>query len=149
MALQPVDGGSGDVNGDFEVITQEPAILMQAGGKVVDAVTVYARELAFNVPYTFTVASTTWQGAEFTTYARVIAEYIQQIAMYRNVVAIYSTPDTDKAGLLQDFLFVTVGIDGTDSTAEAKILQSASNSVAAFQEIDRVYGILAKNQAAT
>lgn len=149
MALVPVDGGSGDVNGDFEIETQEPAILSQAGGKVVDAVTVVARELAFNVQFTFTVATSTWEGALFKTYARVLAEYIQQIAMYRNVVAIYSAPDTDKAGLLQDFLFVTVQIAGTDSTAEAKILQSASNSVAAFQEIDRVYGILAANQAAS
>jgi hypothetical protein len=148
MALQAVDGGSGNVNGDFEILTQEPGILLQAGNKVVDAVTVYAQEKAFNVPFTFTVPTSTWQGEEFVTYTRVIASYIQEIAQYRNVVAIYSTPDTDPAGLLQDYLFVTVGIAGTDSTAEVKILQSQSNTTGAFAAIDATYNQLVTNQNA-
>ena len=49
MALAPVDGGSGNVNGDFKILSQQPAILVNPDGSVVDAVTVRARELTYGV----------------------------------------------------------------------------------------------------
>lgn len=148
MALAPVDGGSGNVNGDFVIDVQEPDILVRPNGSVVDAVTVTAREKAFNVPFQFTVAKTTWEGAEFETYTRVIASYIQEIGQAPHVVAIYGAKDTDRNGFLQDYLFVTVGIDGTDSEAVVRILQDNANSVGAFQTIADAYTTLARNQAA-
>lgn len=148
MALEPVSGGSGDVNGDFTILSQNPDILVQAGGRVVDAVTVTAVEKSFNVPFGFTASKTTWQGGAFETYTRVIASYIQTIAQHPHVVAIYGAPDTDLNGLLHDYLFVTVGIDGTDSTAEVRILQDNANSVGAFTAIDNTYNQLVKNQNA-
>lgn len=146
MALQPVDGGSGNVNGDFRVESQIPSILVEPTGKVVDAVTVYATELAFGVPFVFTVSTATWQGAEFETYARVIASYIQEIGQAPHVVAIQSTPDTDKSGNLRDYLFVTVGIDGTDSEAVVKVLQDNANSQATFAALSSTYDLLVRNQ---
>jgi hypothetical protein len=146
VALAPVDGGSGNVNGDFRIESQNPDILVQAGGRVVDAVTVTATEKAYNVPFGFTVARSTWQGGTFETYTRVIASYIQTIAQHPNVVSIFGAPDTNAAGLLGDYLFVTVGIAGTDSTAEVRILQDNANTVAAFTAIDNTYDQLVTNQ---
>lgn len=145
MALPPVDGGSGNVNGDFKILSQEPSILVQAGGKVVEAVTVSAMERAFAVQFGFTVPHNSWMGQAGSgsgmaeTYTRVIASYIQEIAQAPHVVAIYGAPDTDLNGLLHDYLFVTVGIEGTDSTAEVRILQDSANSVAAFKKISDAY----------
>lgn len=148
MALQPVDGGSGDVNGDFVIDVQEPDILVRANGSVVDAVTVTAHEKTFNVPFQFTVPTSTWQGGAFETYTRVIASYIQEIGNAPHVVAIYGAKDTDRNGFLQDYLFVTVGIDGTESEATVRILQDNANQVASFQTIADTYSTLARNQAA-
>lgn len=148
MALPPVDGGPGNVNGDFTIFSQNPDILVQAGGRVVDAVTVTAKENTYDVPFGFTVSKNTWQGGAFETYTRVIASYIQEIAQAPHVVAIYGAPDTNRAGLLRDYLFVTVGIDGTDSTAEVRILQDNANTVRAFAAISAAYDQLVKNQNA-
>lgn len=148
MALQPVDGGSGDVNGDFVIDIQEPDILTRPNGSVEDAVTVTARERAYNVPFQFTVPTSTWQGALFETYTRVIASYIQAIAQFPHVVAIYGAKDTDRNGFLQDYLFVTVGIDGTESEAQVRVLQDNANSPAAFAAIDAAYNTLVRNQNA-
>lgn len=149
MALQPVDGGSGNVNGDFVILSQEPAIIVTPTGKVEEGVTVNAQEMAYGVPFVFTMPTTTWQGGAFATYTRVIASYIQAIGQFPNVVAIQSAPDTDLNGNLRDYLFVTVGITGTDSTAVCRVLQDAANSVGTFAEIQATYDTLAANQAAT
>lgn len=149
MALVPVDGGGGNVNGDFRIIRQTPSIITEPDGTVKDAVTVTARELAFGVDYTFTMPTDTWQGGTFVTYARVLASYIQEIASKPEVVDIYSTQDTNRRGLLNDYLFITVGIPGTDSEATVRVLQDQSNSLATFQAINDTYNTLATNQNAS
>lgn len=145
MALLPVDGGSGNVNGDFKIQRQVPDILVNADGSVSDAVTVEALELAYHVPFTFTVSTATWEGAIFETYTRVIASYIQTIAQAPHVQDIYSAQDTDSRGLLRNYLFVTVGTDDGDNEAVVRVLQDSANSVATFAALDRAYNTLIAN----
>lgn len=149
MALDPVDGGNGNVNGDFRILYQQPAILDRADGSVVDAVTVTAKELAFNVDYTFTMPTNEWQGAIFKTYARVLASYIQEIAQLDYVVDIQSTPDTTRRGLLRDFLFVTVATPSGNSEATVRVLQDQANSQQTFKTISDAYHTLLANEQAT
>lgn len=139
--------GTGPGGKDYAIVTQEPNVLNQAGGKVVDAVTVYAVETTYDVGYTFTVATTTWQGQIFDVYAADVASWVKVIAEHPHVVGLYGAQDTDTNGLLQDYLFVTVGIDGTDSTALARIPLKNANTPAAFKKIDDTYAqLLARQQ---
>src|SRR5690348_17621630 len=103
----PADGGgpgTGPGGTDYTIISQEPNVLVQAGGKVVDAITVYATETIYNVGYTFTVPTSTWQGQIFQVYAADVASYIAMIAQHPNVIAIYGAQDTGVNGLLPDYL---------------------------------------------
>jgi hypothetical protein len=149
VTVLPADGpggGAGPGGKDYVIETQNPNVLQQAGGKVVDAVTVLATETTYDVGYTFTVPTSTWQGQEFDVYAADVASWIQVIAQHEHVVAMYGAQDIDRNGLLQDYLFVTVGIDGTDSTALVQILLSQANTPGAFAKIDAAYNLLVKRQ---
>lgn len=138
--------GTGPGGKDYVIVSQEPNVLNQAGGKVVDAVTVFATETTYDVGYTFTVATSTWQGAIFDVYAADVASWIKVIAEHDHVVGLYGAQDVDANGLLQDYLFVTVGIDGTDSTALTQILLKNANTPAAFAKIDATYAQLLARQ---
>lgn len=139
--------GTGPGGKDYEINTQEPSVLVQAGSKVVDAVTVIATETTYGVPYTFTVPTSTWEGQEFGVFAADVASWIQVIAQHDHVVGLYGAQDTDASGLLRDYLFVTVGIAGTDSTAQTRILLQNANTPGAFDAIDQTYSVLARNQS--
>jgi len=145
MALDPVDGGNGNVNGDFKILSQQPSILVQSDGSVVDAVTVRARELAYDVEFTFTKSTATWQGALFETETRVLAADIQTIAGHPHVQALYSAQDTDRNGFLRDYLFVTVGTDDGENEATVKVLQDNANTTAGYAAIDKAYNTLIAN----
>ena len=145
MSLDPVDGGSGNVNGDFKILSQEPAILVRTDGTVVDAVTVRARELAYGVEFVFTKDTATWQGALFETEARVLAADIQTVAGHQHVQALYSTQDTDRNGFLHDYLFVTVGTDDGENEAVVKVLQDEANTLKGYTAIDNAYNTLIRN----
>lgn len=138
--------GTGPGGQDYVIVSQEPNVLSQAGGKVVDAVTVYATETTYGVGYTFTVPTSTWQGQIFQVYAADIASYIVVIAQHPNVVGLYGAQDVDVNGLLQDYLFVTVGIAGTDSTAITQIKLANANTPGAFAQIDAAYNQLLAHQ---
>lgn len=150
MCVLPVDGGgpnSGPGGKDYVILSQTPNILSQAGGSVVDAVTVIAQETTYSVGYTFTVPKNTWQGQEFEVYAADVASWIQVIAQHDHVVGLFGAQDTDVNGLLQDYLFVTVGIDGTGSTAQTEIVLANANTPGAFAKIDATYARLAAVQS--
>lgn len=139
--------GTGPGGKDYVISSQEPNVLQQPGGKVVDAVTVYATETTYGVGYTFTVSLNTWQGQIFDVYAADVASWIKVIAEHDNVVGLYGAQDTDANGLLQDYLFVTVGIADTDSTAQTQILLKNANTPAAFAKIDNTYKTLLAHQS--
>lgn len=145
MALDPVDGGNGNVNGDFKILSQEPTVLTLGDGTVKDAVTVRARELAYNVEYGFTMPTDQWQGAIFKTYARVIASYIQEIGGMDHVVDIYSAQDTDRRGLLHDYLWITVATPDGNNEAVVRVLQDQANSQKTFKAITDAYATLVNN----
>lgn len=138
--------GTGPGGKDYVIVSQEPNVLNHAGGKVVDAITVYATETTYDVGYTFTVSTKTWQGQEFDVYAADVASWIKVIAEHDHVVGLYGAQDTDVNGLLQDYLFVTVGIDGTDSTGLTQVLLKNANTPAAFRKIDAAYSLLVARQ---
>lgn len=148
MSLPADGGGPGTGPGglDFRIVSQTPNILYQAGGVVVDAVTVIAVETTYNVGYTFTRSLREWEGAEWSVFAADAASWIGVIAAHANVVGLYGSQDTDVNGFLEDYLFVTVAIDGTDSEAQVKILLETSNTPAAFQKIDDAYNLLLQRQ---
>ena len=148
MALVPVDGGGGNVNGDFKILSQQPSILVQTDGSVVDAVTVRAREKAYGVEFVFTKSTATWQGALFETEARVLAADIQTVAGHPHVQALYSTQDTDRNGFLHDYLFVTVGTDDEQNEATVRVLQDEANTIKGYTVIDNAYNTLIRNLGA-
>lgn len=145
MALDPVDGGNGNVNGDFKILSQQPSILVQTDGSVVDAVTVRAKELAYAVEFTFTKSTATWQGALFETETRVLAADIQTVAGHQHVTALYSTQDTDRNGFLHDYLFVTVGTPDGENEATVRVLQDEANTTQGYKTIDAAYATLIRN----
>jgi hypothetical protein len=148
MSLPADGGGPGTGPGglDFRIISQTPNILHQAGGAVVDAVTVTAVETTYNVGYTFTRSLSEWEGAEWSVFAADVASWIGVIAAHDHVIGLYGAQDTDANGFLDDYLFVTVGIDGTDSEAQTRVLLENANTPAAFQKIDNTYSLLVQRQ---
>jgi hypothetical protein len=146
LATEGGGPGTGPGGKDYAITSQEPNVLQQAAGKVVDAVTVYATETTYDVSYTFTVSVATWQGQKYDVYAADVASWIKVIAEHDHVVGLYGAQDTDVNGLLQDYLFVTVGIDGTDSTALTQVLLKNANTPAAFGKINAAYNHLVARQ---
>lgn len=145
--LEPVGGGIQAAPGTYKVTSQQPTIIVETSGDVVDAVTVRARELTYGVEYTFTVPTSTWQGELFQLEAGKLAADIQAIAQHPNVQAIYSAQDTDTNGFLHDYLFVTVGTDDGQNEAVVKLLQETANSVSGLNKIDAAYQTLQTNLA--
>ena len=145
MALEPVDGGQAAAPGTYQVLSQQPTVLVQTDGTVVDAVTVRALEKTYGVEYTFTKSVATWQGALFQLEAANLASDIAAIAAHDHVQALYSAQDTDANGFLRDYLFVTVVTDDGQNEAVVKLLQDTANSVSGLNKIDAAYNTLIKN----
>jgi hypothetical protein len=137
---EPGDGGP--VTGDYEVTGQEPDILVMSGNRVVQAETIYARELTFGIDFQFTIPRDEYMGAGPQASAGLRASWLQAIGNHPNVTAVYVTQDVNPQNLLRDYVFVTVGTPDTLQQAQTRILLDNANKPGAFQQIDDTYAAL-------
>jgi hypothetical protein len=147
MAILPEAGGPPSTSGAVRDVTSRDTILVQAGGKVVDAATISATDGVYGINFEFTLPKTDWRAEIIKVSASNYASYIQTIAKHDHVIAAYYAPDTNEAGLLIDTLIVIVGTAGEESTAEVEIPFSMLNTPKAFARIDAAYNQLVKIQA--
>lgn len=150
MALPiEVDGGGTPGAVSFRVTSQEPTILVQAGGKVVDAMTIGVHENKYGLDFAFTISRLEWSGEGTQVAAYDYTSWIQEVAGADHVVAIQYAQDVNAAGLLIDVLYVTVTTTAVDQTAVAVVPFSTLNTPRAFQILADTYAALQRNGALT
>ena len=134
---QPGDGGP--ITSQFQVVSQEPDILVQVGNKVIPAETIYARELTFGIEYQFTIPLTEYMGEGPQAAAGLRAEWLQTLGNHEHVVGLYVTQDVNAQNLLRDFVFITVGTDDLQNTTQIRVLLDNANNPGTFQAIDNAW----------
>lgn len=144
MVLPAGEGGAPGSSGSVKVTGQHPDLLVRGANNVVDAVTVYAIDGVYGVPFQFTVPRNDWRGQVVNVYASNVAAWIQQIAQHEHVVGIVSSQDTNPAGQLRDVLIVTVGDPDGVNTGEVEIPYGLRDSPATYQLIDDTYANVAR-----
>lgn len=149
MPILAGDGGAAGTSGSVRDVTSRDTILVQPGGRVVDAATISATDGKYGIPFEFTLPKTDWRANIVQVSASNYASYIQQIGGHDHVVAAYYAPDTNAAGLLIDTLIVVVATEDELSTTEVEIPFSMLNTPAAFGRIDAAYARLKAIEAIT
>lgn len=136
-------GDGGPITSQFTVVSQEPDILVQTGNKVVQAETIYARELTFGIDYQFTIPLTTYMGEGPEAAAGLRAEWLQTLGNHEHVVGLYVTQDVNAQNLLRDYVFITVGTDDLQNTTQIRVLLDNANNPGTFQAIDDAWNRVA------
>lgn len=132
-------GDGGPITRQFSVTGQEPDILVQAGNKVVQAETIYAREDTFGIDYQFTIPLTEYMGSGPAAAAGLRAEWLQTLGNHEHVVGLYVTQDVNAQNLLRDYVFITVGTDDLENTTLVRVLLDNANNPGTFTLIDQAW----------
>ena len=142
-------GDGGPITNTFQVTNQEPDILVRAGNKVVQAETIYARELTFGIEYQFTIPLTEYMGSGPTAAAGLRAGWLQTLGNHDHVVGLYVTQDTNPQNLLRDYVFITVGTDDLENTTVVRVLLDNANDPGTFTKIDEAWKVVSATLAAS
>lgn len=136
-------GDGGPITSQFQVTGQEPDIIVQTGNRVKQAETIYARELTFGIEYQFTIPLDEYMGSGPDAAAGLRAEWLQTLGNHEHVVGLYVTQDVNAQNLLRDYVFITVGTDDLENTAQVRVLLDNANNPRTFGLIDQAWNRVA------
>lgn len=138
------DGGPPSTTGGFVVKAQLDDVLVN-GDLVTPAITIYAQDDVFNVPFQFTASKTSWQGGAWRVFASDIASFVQTLAQHPHVTGLYGGRDTQPNGLLRDILVATVGTDDGSTAVSIDIPLSLWVSPQPYAMVDAVWATMVAN----
>lgn len=145
MVLPAGEGGPAGTTGTFTVVDQIDDVLVK-GNQVTPAITIFAVDDVYDVPFQFTASKLKWEGGAWRVFATDIAAWIQTLATHAHVTGIYGGQDTAPNGLLRDILVVTVGTDDGSTAVSVDIPLALWNSQTAYNMINQTWDTLVANQ---